>query len=202
MTSSNRPEQLRLFAAVALPSEVREVLARAIGRLRDADLQGVRTVAPEGVHVTLKFLGNVDTGLVPSLSEAFTAVGEGVAPFELALQGVGAFPDERAPRALWAGIAGNTEELAALAHRVDEACATLGFPRERRAFMPHLTIARLRDSATVNDRGRAAQALAAIRANVGGRFTVDALHLIKSTLTPAGPTYQTLHTVHLRQRVG
>lgn len=194
MTSSSRPEHLRLFVAVALPPEVRDVLARAIGRLRDAELRGVRLVTPGAVHVTLKFLGNVDAGLVPPLAEALGEAGSGVAPFELALQGVGAFPNERAPRVLWAGIAGDTGALAGLARRVDEACATLGFARERRAFTPHLTIARLRDSATVNDRGRAAQALAAIRADVGGRFTVDALHLIKSTLTPAGPLYETLHS--------
>ncbi len=197
MTSSNRTDQLRLFIAVALPPEVRETLARVIGRLRDAELRGVRLVAPEGVHVTLKFLGNVDAGLVASLAEALGAAGSDVAPFELALQGVGAFPDERAPRVLWAGIAGDTEALAGLARRVDEACATLGFARERRPFAPHLTIARLRDTATSEDRVRAAQALAAVGSDVGGAFAVDALHLIKSTLTPSGARYETIHNAPL-----
>ena len=198
MTSSSRTDQLRLFIAVALPPDVRETLARVIGRLRDADLRGVRLVAPEGVHVTLKFLGNVDGALVPSLPEALDAAGSGVAPFELAPQGVGTFPDERAPRVLWAGIAGDTEALAGLARRVDEACATLGFARERRQFAPHLTLARMRDTATSEDRVRAAQALAAAGSDVGGAFAVDALHLIKSTLTPSGARYETMHNAPLR----
>ena len=197
MTSSNRTDQLRLFVAVALPPEVQDVLAQAIGRLRDAELRGVRLVAPEGVHVTLKFLGNVDGALVPSLAEALGEAGSGVAPFELALRGVGTFPDERAPRVLWAGIAGDTEALAGLAGRVDDVCATLGFARERRQFAPHLTLARLRDTATADDRVRAAQALAAVGSDVEGAFAVDALHLIKSTLTPSGARYETLHTTQL-----
>ena len=198
MTSSSRTDQLRLFIAVALPPEVRETLARVIGRLRDAELRGVRLVAPEGVHVTLKFLGNVDVALVASLAEALGEAGSGVAPFELALRGVGAFPEERAPRVLWAGIAGDTEALAGLARRVDEACATLGFARERRQFAPHLTLARMRDTATPEDRVRAAQALAAAGSDVGGAFAVDALHLIRSTLTPSGARYETLHNAPLR----
>ena len=197
MTSSRRPEQLRLFVAVTLPPEARDALARVIATLRDAGLRGVRTVAPEGVHVTLKFLGNVEAGRVPALAEALDAAAGGVAPFELAVEGAGAFPDARAPRVLWAGVAGDTDALAALARRVDEACAGLGFPRERRAFSPHLTIARLRASATAEDRRRAAEALAAIRLDDVTPFAVDAVRLIKSTLTPSGAVYETLHTARL-----
>ena len=188
--------------AVTLPREVRDVLAGVVGRLRAADLRGVRTVAPEGVHVTLKFLGNVEAARVPELSEALTGAGEGVAPFRLALRGLGAFPDEGAPRVLWAGVAGNTDALGALARRVDDACAALGFPRERRAFSPHLTIARLREGASDVDRRRAADALAAIGLEDAGSFEVDAFHLIKSTLTPSGAVYDTLHSVPIRRKAG
>ena len=197
MTSSRQPEQLRLFVAVTLPAEARDTLAQVVARLRDAGLRGVRTVAPEGVHVTLKFLGNVEAGRVRELSDALDAAAGGVAPFELAVEGAGAFPDERAPRVLWAGVAGDTDALAALARRVDEACAALGFPRERRAFSPHLTIARLRDTASAEDRRRAGEALAAIRLDNATPFVVDAVQLIKSTLTPSGAVYETLHTVRL-----
>lgn len=201
MTSSRGPDQLRLFVAVTLPPAVRDVLAGVIERLRAADLRGVRTVAPDGVHITLKFLGNVDAGRVPALAEALSAAGEGAGPFELALQGVGAFPDERAPRVLWAGVSGDTQALGALALRVDEACARLGFPRERRAFSPHLTIARLRDTATAEDRRRAGDALAGVGLDDATGFDVEAVHLIKSTLTPSGARYATLRsmTIYARQ---
>lgn len=198
MTASVQTDQLRLFVAVTLPPEVRETIAKAIGRLRDADLRGVRLVAPEGVHVTLKFLGNVDAALVPSLTDALTAAVPAVVPFELALRGAGAFPNDRAPRVLWAGLAGDTDALAGLARRVDEVYAPLGFPRERPPFRPHLTIARLRDSATPADRLRAAHAIASIRPDLGGVFTVDALHLVSSQLTPTGARYETLHLAPLR----
>ncbi len=197
MTSSNRPEQLRLLVAVTLPAEAHEALAGVIAKLRAAELRGVRMVAPEGVHITLKFLGNVDASRVPALSDALDAAAGGVAPFELALEGVDAFPGAGPPRVLWAGVTGETEELAELARNVDEACADLGFPRERRAFSPHLTIARLRDTAGAEDRRRAAEALAAAGLDRSAGFRVDGLHLVKSTLTPSGAVYELLHTARL-----
>ena len=197
MTSSRQPDHLRLFAAVTLPAAARDGLARVIAQLRDAGLRGVRTAAPEGVHITLKFLGTVEAGRVPALSGALDDAAGGAAPFQLALQGIGAVPDGGAPRVLWAGVAGDTEALAALARGVDAACAGIGFPRDRRAFSPHLTIARLRDTATMDDRLRAANALAAVGLERTDSFRVDELHLIKSTLTPVGAVYQTLHTARL-----
>lgn len=202
MTGSRLPEQLRLFVAVTLPPEARDALAEVIGRLRAANLRGVRTVAPEGVHITLKFLGNVDATRVSELSEALTGAAHGAMPFRLALRGLGAFPDDRAPRVLWAGADGDTDALGALARRVDDACARLGFSRERRAFSPHLTIARLRESANGADRRRAADALAAIGLDDSGGFEVSAFHLIKSTLTPSGARYETLHSVPIGQKAG
>ncbi|MDE2803151.1 MAG: RNA 2',3'-cyclic phosphodiesterase [Chloroflexota bacterium] len=200
MTSSNRAEQLRLFVAVTLPAEARDVLAGVIARLRAAELRGVRTVAPEGVHITLKFLGNVDAVRVPALSDALDAAAAAAAPFALALEGVGAFPAAGAPRVLWAGVTGETEALAALARHVDEECSGLGFPRERRAFSPHLTIARLRDTATVEDRRQAAEALTAVGLERSDGFRVDEVHLIKSTLTPLGAVYESMHTTRLAGR--
>ena len=199
MTSSRQPEQLRLFVAVTLPSEARNAIARLIQGLRAADLKGVRLVDPDGVHLTLKFLGNVDSSRVPALTDALDAVGEGAVPFALHLGDVGVFPDRRSPRVLWAGVSGDTEALAALARRVDDACATAGFARERRPYSPHLTLARLRDRASEDERQRAGSVLAHIGLAPGKSFAVEALHLIKSTLTPSGPIYDTVHTVTLNR---
>ena len=197
MTSSKQPEQLRLFVAVTLPADAREAIARVIQGLRAADLTGVRLVDPDGVHLTLKFLGNVDSSRVPALTGALDAVGEGAAPFALHLRGVGVFPDRRSPRVLWAGVSGDTEVLAALARRVDDACANVGFAREQRPFSPHLTLARLRDRASADERQRAGTLLADIGPAPGESFAVEAFHLIRSTLTPSGPIYDTVHTVTL-----
>ena len=195
MTSSRQPEQLRLFVAVTLPAEAREAIARLIHALRAADLTGVRLVDPDGVHLTLKFLGNVDRSRVSVLTDALDAVGEGAAPFALQLSGVGVFPNPRSPRVLWAGVSGDTESLTALARRIDEACSTLGFSRERRPFSPHLTLARVRESASAHERQHSATIIKDIGLAPTQPFSVQAFHLVRSTLTPSGPIYETVHTI-------
>ena len=195
MTSSRQPEQQRLFVAVTLPAEAREAIARLIHALRAADVSGLRLVNPEGVHLTLKFLGNVDRSRVSVLTDALDAVGEGAAPFALQLSGVGAFPERRSPRVLWAGVKGDTEPLTALARRVDDACSTLGFSRERRPFSPHLTLARLRETAPSHERQRSATIIKDIGLATTQPFSVQAFHLVRSTLTPSGPIYETVHTI-------
>ena len=195
MTSSRQPEQLRLFVAVTLPAEAREAIARLIHALRAATLTGVRLVDPDGVHLTLKFLGNVDSSRVSVLTDALDAAGEGAAPFALQLGGVGVFPNPRSPRVLWAGVLGDTESLTALASRVDDTCSTLGFSRERRPFSPHLTLARVRESASAHERQLSASIIKDIALAPTQPFSVQAFHLVRSTLTPSGPIYETVHTI-------
>ena len=195
MTSSRQPEQLRIFVAVMLPAEAREAIARLIHALRAADLTGVRLVDPDGVHLTLKFLGNVDRSLLPTLTDALDAAGDGAAPFELHLSGVGVFPERRSPRVLWAGVKGDTEPLTALARSVDDACFTLGFSRERRPFSPHLTLARVRETASAHERQRSASIIKDIGLAPTQPFSVQEFHLVSSTLTPSGPIYETVHTI-------
>ncbi len=195
MASSRQPEQLRLFVAVTLPAEAREAIARVIHALRAADMSGLRLVNPEGVHLTLKFLGNVDSSRVSVLTDALHAAGEGAAPFALQLSGVGAFPNPRSPRVLWAGVSGDTESLTALASRVDDTCSTLGYSRERRPFSPHLTLAHVRESASAHERQHSASIIKDIGLAPTQPFSVQAFHLIRSTLTPSGPIYETVHTI-------
>ena len=196
MTSSRQPEQLRLFVAVMLPAEAREAIARLIHALRAADLNGVRLVNPEGVHLTLKFLGNVDSSRVSVLTDALDAAGEGAAPFALQLSGVGAFPERRSPRVLWAGVSGDTDIPRRLRTSRRRRMRQPGLTREnRRPFSPHLTLARVRESASAHERQRSASILEHIGLAPGDSFPVTAFHLIRSTLTPSGPIYETVHTV-------
>ena len=195
MTSSRQPEQQRLFVAVMLPAEARDAIARLIQGLRAADVSGLRLVNPEGVHLTLKFLGNVDSSRVSVLTDALDAAGEGVTPFALQLSGVGAFPERRSPRVLWAGVKGDTEPLTALARSVDHACANMGFSPERRPFSPHLTLARVRERASAHERQHSATKIKDIGLAPTQPFSVQAFHLVRSTLTPSGPIYETVHTI-------
>ena len=141
-------EQIRAFIAVELPPAVREAVEGVVRELRSGIGDGVRWVRPEGVHLTLKFLGDIDAGSVPAVSRAMAQCAASAAPFDLFLEGVGVFPNARRPRVIWIGLGGALEPLLALQHSIDRELEGLGFARERRPFTPHLTLGRVRDGST------------------------------------------------------
>ena len=152
---------------------------------------------PEGVHLTLKFLGDVPADRIGAIADVAGRAAARHAPFALSLSGVGAFPSGRAPRVLWAGIAGDLDRLVALQASVDGCLAELGFARERRAFNPHLTLARLRDPASREERARALGVLKAAQPRGEARFDVDGVALFQSTLGPGGAVYRRLSRASL-----
>ena len=183
---------VRAFLAIELPGSVKAALARVVAELRAARLGGLRLVRPEGIHLTLKFLGDVPVNRIDAIGAAAERAAGRHAPFTLSLSGVGAFPGGRAPRVLWAGIAGDLDSLRTLQSSVDGSLAQLGFARERRAFNPHLTLARMRDSASREDRSRALCVLRAAQPEEALAFDVDATALFQSTLGPGGAVYRRL----------
>ncbi len=183
---------MRAFVAIELPDSVKEMLAGVVRELKDAGIGGLRPVRPEGVHLTLKFLGDVPSDRISAIGDAVGRAAAQHAQFALYLSGVGAFPGGRAPRVLWAGVAGDLDRLAALQSSVDACLSELGFARERRAFNPHLTLARLRDSASRDDRTRALRVLKAVRPREDSGFEVDGVSLFQSTLGPGGAVYRRL----------
>ncbi len=141
---------MRLFVAVDLPTgwkdalgELQERMRRAIETELSRSPPKVRWVRPEGIHLTLKFLGEVDPGRVGGIREALATAVPSPPALRLSLGGAGAFRDRRAPRVILATVSGETERLEELAQRVDLAMNSAGFERERRGFQPHLTLARM-----------------------------------------------------------
>ncbi|MDO8690713.1 MAG: RNA 2',3'-cyclic phosphodiesterase [Dehalococcoidia bacterium] len=189
--------QVRTFIAVSLPAEVRDALARCQERLGAAKIRYVKWVNPEGIHLTLKFLGNVDETNLPHLAQALRASVAGISAFHLRTGPLGAFPSPKSPRVLWVGLAGALDRLEVLHRAVEEAAALLGFPPEERSFAPHLTLARVRDDATREDRARLAQSLAQVRMDGSWDIPVGEIIVMKSELARAGATYASLHVVHL-----
>ena len=185
-------EQVRCFVAVELPAEARRCVGGLVAGLREADVRGLRPVNPEGVHLTLKFLGDVAASQVGAVSSAMEGAAADARPFDLELRGVGGFPDLRRPRVLWVGVAGDLEALQRLYEAVEEALAPLGFPPEGRAFTPHLTLARLRDGTSPEDRARAATQLTSLAWEEGARVPVRGVSLMRSTLRPGGAVYARL----------
>lgn len=188
----------RLFVAVELPDNVRASLAATIGRLRDTMASdALRWVRPESIHITLKFLGDVDDARVPALHTALRIGVRDAAPFVLQPAGVGSFGGRRNLRVVWAGVGGDTAALASLAERVETALAPLGFPREPRAFAAHLTLARVRDDATPDERERIHALMTRAETLAMPMFRVDHCSLMQSTLGRGGAVYDALNTYPL-----
>lgn len=181
-------ETLRLFVALAIPPEVKAGLARLRGEL-ERGLSSLRWVRPEGIHLTLSFLGDVPEEQLDAIRRALAGCPGSAGPFRLATAGAGVFPHQRSPRVLWVGFQQPPDPLYHLQERVAEAMEGQGFPRERRDFRPHLTVGRFRRSLRRDERELLASCLAAHEERSFGGFPVSRLSLFSSTLLPSGARY-------------
>ncbi len=186
------PEELRLFVAIELPEEARRALARVQNDLRGRIRDRLRWVRPEGIHLTLKFLGETPASKLGAIKAALA--GAVAQPFRLRLQldGVGNFGGRNNLRVLWIGLTGDIERLTELAAGVDRALALLGFSTERRPFRAHLTLARLPDGLGPQERAAIHDALQGYTPPELPSFEVSSVSLMKSTLSPGGSIYERL----------
>jgi len=189
--------QVRTFVAVRLPAEVREALARCQHRMGYPKMRYLKWVNPESIHLTLKFLGNVDEANLPHLAQAIKESVEGMPAFHLQTGPLGAFPTRNSPRVLWVGLAGDLDALEALHRVVEDAITPLGFSPEGRAFAPHLSLARVREGATRVDRARLALSLTQVEMDGPWDVPVDEIVVMKSELARAGATHTSLYVIHL-----
>jgi len=181
-------ERLRLFVAIELSDDVREALARVQSELRKLPLPPLRWVRPEGVHLTLKFLGETPTERVPAIEAALRQAVAGLSPFPVALGPLGTFGGRR-PRVLWVGMTGDVDRLQELQGLVERGLAALGFPREGRPYSPHLTLARVPPAAAAGPALEEALAAAPpLRASMEARE----VSLMVSRLQPGGAVYERL----------
>ncbi len=173
---------MRAFVAILLDDATRAALARLP---RPAPPRGVqvRWVAERNLHLTLKFLGEVEEERIPAVAAALRAASVQAKPFTMEVAGTGAFPERGAPRVLWAGCDGGTA-LVALAAAVEQGLERIGFERERRPFSAHVTLARVT--------GRAPGPLLPPerRDRAFGQVQVRSLSLMRSTLRTAGAVYE------------
>ena len=194
---SRIPEQIRSFVAIELPDEAKKGLTSLRRELERDEHRFVKWVDPGGVHLTLKFLGNIPSRRVTEITEAMRKAAQGLSPFLLEISGLGAFPSLKQPRVVWVGVGGQLDKLSTLRQNIDSALATLGFTREERPFVPHLTLARVREGASASERTRFGELVGSVAFEGKYHVEVEAVRLMRSQLTPAGAIYTCLATVGL-----
>ncbi|MBM3935427.1 MAG: RNA 2',3'-cyclic phosphodiesterase [SAR202 cluster bacterium] len=184
-----KSETVRTFLAIELPDEAKKALGALIDQMERVRVSSLRPVDLEGAHLTVKFLGDLTTDRIDAVSRRMSDVAGDSKPFTLRLGGVGAFPNSRSPRVLWIGIEWDTESLRTLQNRMEASLEGIGFPREVRPFHPHLTLARIGDRATPQDRRRVTEALFSADIQAGRPIRVSGISLMRSTLLPTGAHY-------------
>jgi 2'-5' RNA ligase len=184
---------MRLFIALNLPKKERGRIHRAARALRERELP-VRWVDPEHFHVTLKFLGEIPPERQYRVEEVMERVGESTAPFVVRLGGFGAFPTIRRPRVLWAGVEASPE-LRCLKQDLEWGLAEVDFPRETRAFHPHLTLGRAGEEGGAG----AFRGLDDLVAGLSyeGSVNVRSIDLMRSHHSRTGPRYSVVSTTRL-----
>jgi 2'-5' RNA ligase len=183
---------MRTFIAIELPSEIKSALASLQTELRRAGAD-VSWTRPENIHLTLKFLGEVDERRIGEVENVCVASAAEFRPFTLSLNETGVFPNARQPRILWAGLAGEIEKTVEMRKRLDDGLALIGFEREEKDFRPHLTIGRVKSNRKI----RELLALAGARQVPALSFMVTEIVLMKSELHPAGARYTPVAKVSL-----
>jgi 2'-5' RNA ligase len=176
---------MRVFVAVDIPAEIREKLQALLATLRRAPAD-VRWSRPEGLHITLKFLGEVPAGDVERVKTALQTIQ--FQPVPITISGAGFFPNQRAPRVVWLGVQAGPE-LGALAAAVEHNLIPLGFAKESRPFSPHLTLGRIR---TGNGIDQVRALLKQHEPLQMGSYTAADFFLYESQLSPAGSIYKKL----------
>ena len=191
-------EQVRSFIAIELPDELKAGLTQLQSRLKLGKQPWVKWVDPYSIHLTLKFLGTVAVDRIGEITRAMEAAARGISPFHLEVKELGVFPNLRRVQVAWVGVSGEVDKLSQLQQRIESNLADLGFAAESRPFTPHLTLARLRDWASPDERQRFGQLIAGTKFEAAYTIEVDAISLIRSQLTREGAIYSRISSVGLK----
>ncbi len=183
---------IRTFICFELPKDVQREIGELQSRLKGLG-RGVRWVRPQGIHLTLKFLGDVEEELIDAIGEGVAKASQGTSPIAITLKGSGAFPNFKRPRVFWVGVDEPSGQLIRLQAAIEDELAGLGFDKEQRSFSPHLTIGRVRSHDGLN---AVINALQEIKLEPM-TFTANRVVVMQSQLRPGGSVYTPLKTIKL-----
>ena len=190
-------EMYRLFIAINLPADLLQRLTQVQQQLqRRLANYPLRWSRPEGIHLTLKFLGDTNPARIPEITSALHSLAQRHESFELGVGGLGMFPNTRRPSVLWIGVNDSEHHLRRLAADVDKTMARLGWQKEKRPFAAHLTLARVKKNAGNRERRQLGEVVASLQGYTHlGKLPIHSFQLMRSQLHPAGAIYTTLSTI-------
>ena len=188
-------ELIRAFIAIELPAKIAQELEKIQDKLKD-ETNKITWVKPENIHLTIKFLGDIETNKIDSIAKVLEDAADNLSSFKISIKGVGAFPTIENPRVLWVGIEEDDTNVSQLYNNLEHGLTTLGFEKEQRAFKPHLTLGRIK---FLKDKRTLKQHLEKVAGINLGKFEVGSFYLFKSKLTPEGAVHTKLKEVKLKK---
>jgi 2'-5' RNA ligase len=196
-------DKIRAFIAIPLPDLLLDKLADLQRELeRQIPPRSVRWVRTEGIHLTLKFLGDTPTEKLPEIKQALAAVARHAPTSSFTVGELGCFPNPRRPRVVWVGVQELTGRLAVLQDAIEEVMAPFGYPPEGRGFTPHLTLGRVQRKAPRSDAARVGEVVTGTTVETLAEVPADYFALIRSVLKPSGAEYTVLEKFVLQGRSG
>lgn len=186
---------MRAFVAIEVPEALKEGMAAVQGRLRGSGVDASWS-RPEGIHLTLKFLGETSEERVPEIRQALALALSGQERFRLRIEEVGTFPNPASARVVWFGVSDGLERVLALQAAVEQALVGLGLERDGRPYTPHLTLGRIKH---ICRRGEWLKQLERVKHSRLPEFEVTSVSLIRSELKPSGAVYSELGRVALQE---
>ena len=191
-------ETIRAFIAIPLPAPLLEKLAALQRKLeKRVPPRSVRWARGEGIHLTLKFLGDTLVEKLPEIKQALAVVARHALACTFTVGELGCFPNPRRPRVVWVGVQEPTGRLAALQDAIEEVMAPFGYPPEGRGFTPHLTLGRVRRKISRDDGARVGEVVTNTTVELLAEVPADHFALIRSVLKPTGAEYTTLEEFRL-----
>ena len=184
---------MRTFIAIEIPEEIKKEMAGLQQRLKSSAVEA-SWPRPEGIHLTLKFLGEVPEAKVSDIQAALKSAAADTGPLRLEVEGVGTFPNPKNARVAWIGLSGDIEKLTTLQTLVEDSMARLGMEREDRPFTPHLTLGRIK---YIRSKEGWLNALDSIKDIKLPGFDVTAVSLMKSELKRTGAVYTEIAKIEL-----
>lgn len=191
-------EQVRSFIAIELPNRLRLEIGKLEQKLEEAAPPRTKWIKSQSIHLTLKFLGNVAIDRIDEITKAISEVAMQTSPFQLTVSDIGVFPNLGRPQVIWVGICDVTNKLRYLHKQIESNLIHLGFASESRRFTPHLTLARLQNQVSPEERQKFGKFIANTRFKAINKIKVDSISLMRSILTKEEAIYTRINKICLK----